>query len=805
MKKVLFYSLAIAAAITSCTQEAIEAPVNNVQDLSVRPTLGEVVLTEDADLMSRFATGSGAQAKFEENDKLGAAIMDKPLYTNLADYEAKVKAEKDLYKIVNYYSSNSAFTYDGSAWYLNEDQPLVEGNYLFYAPYNAAMQLRTPFVVAVPEKQDASAEKAALDEYYASGAVVKVGYQFLAADNGKAQKPKVSMQDVMAYPKFTFKNNFNGYISKLDKDGKQTSTVDAYTGKLVVDSIKFVNATGKALTIGGALDNEKVAEVLTKEWSVSPMENYTAQLIGDAETVDAGDVITTLKVGGKELAKGAATSLYAVMPAYQFKANELEVKVYVTIDGKPYVLQNVQVTYTKSSETGHSVAISRRNGNLSYTSSVETVTLIKGQRYPQEELNFEDGKLSTKSSAGNILTLDVKGGVAKSDKATKVGDTQDTDVVIAQEISVEVEEEEQVTDLIDNNTEFIAFFKDQLNGSALSENTTDKIEGTKFAFGKNHTVAINSELIDALFTYNNKGSISITSALPIADDVTVAIEKDAMEKDVVTFTSANKNAYVITLDANNYTINDGVLKSVIKTNEFASIYVTKAGTWSANDGAIVGNINNYGTVKVPANVTLEAESFTNNSKAIIEVSGNIVNAVTNNGTIKVAATTAILTVDGGTGSIEMAGDKASDNVYVKSGTQAGIYATTLTVDNIKKAEAYTWVNELDVTSEKEPVTFTADILKEIKDITTVHVKNVVFGIGTFDMGGLTLNNKTAADITITGETKTQTTVNNVVIKNASEKTVTLKNISANGTYSGTAKKLATVNATWNGAAIEEGK
>ena len=800
MKKVLFYSLAIAAAITSCTQEAIEAPVNNVQDLSVRPTLGEVVLAEDADLMSRFATGSGAQAKFEENDKLGAAIMDKPLYTDLADYEAKVKAEEDLYEIVNYYSSNSAFTYDGSAWYLNEDQPLVEGNYLFYAPYNAAMQLRTPFVVAVPEKQDASAEKAALDEYYASGAVVKVGYQFLAADNGKAQKPKVSMQDVMAYPKFTFKNNFNGYISKLDKDGKQTSTVDAYTGKLVVDSIKFVNATGKALTIGGALDNEKVAEVLTKEWSVSPMENYTAQLIGDAETVDADDVITTLKVGGKELAKGAATSLYAVMPAYQFKANELEVKVYVTIDGKPYVLQNVQVTYTKSSETGHSVAISKRNGNLSYTSSVETVTLIKGQRYPQEELNFEDGKLSTKSSAGNILTLDVKGGIAKSNNVKKVGDTQVTDVVIAQEIAVEVEKEEQVTDLIDNNTEFIAFFKDQLNGSALSENTTDKIEGTKFAFGKNHTVAINSELIDALFTYNNKGTITINSALPIADDVTVELDGTYAVK----FTSANENTYVITLGTN-YSTADGILKSVIKSNEFASVYVTKDGAWTPEDGTIVGNINNYGPVTVAADVTLEAESFANNSKATIEVSGNIVNAVTNNGKITIGASTAVLSVNAGTGSIEMAEANASDNIYVTAAEHTGIFvATELTKAKVKAAEAYSWVNELDVTAVSE-VEFTEEVLAEIKDITAVHVNNVKFDMGTFDMGGLTLCMDASAAMTITGKTKTQTTVNNVVINNETKNVVTLINIAANGTYTGTAKKLATNAATWNGAAIEEGK
>lgn len=790
MKKVLFYSLAIAAAITSCTQEAIEAPVNNVQDLSVRPTLGEVVLAEDADLMSRFATGSGAQAKFEENDKLGAAIMDTPLYKDLADYEAKVKAEEDLYEIVNYYSSNSAFTYDGSAWYLNEDQPLVEGNYLFYAPYNAAMLLRTPFEVAVPEKQNASAEKAALDEYYASGAVVKVGYQYLAAEGGKAQKPVVSMQDVMAYPKFTIKNNFNGYLRSLK--GELTK----YSGKIVIDSIQFVNKTNADLVVGGTFSNKIAAATLAEKWSVSPMENFTNDLLGDTKTTVAKDeVITTLEVGGMELAKGAAASFYAVMPAVKFANDELQAKIYITVNEVPYVFNEFAITKKQITASSGSMSGEITADALGYSSTVETVTLIKGQRYPQEELNFEDEKLSAKSSAGSILTLDIKGGV---EGTVAVGSTKVFDIVIAQEIDVEAEEEEQVTDLIDNNTEFIAFFKDQLNGSALEEGT--EIKGAKFAFGKNHTVTINSELIDALFTYNNKGTISITSALPIADDVTVAIEDD-----VVTFTSANKNAYVITLDANNYTTNNGVLRSVIKTNEYASIYVTETGSWTAADGAIVGNINNYGTVKVPSNVTLEAESFTNNNKAIIEVSGNIVNAVTNNGKITIGASTAVLSVNAGTGSIEMAAANASDNIYVTAAEHTGIYvATALTKENVKTAEAYSWVNELDVTDVSE-VEFTEEVLAEIKDITAVHVKNVKFDMGTFDMGGLTLCMDADADMTITGKTKTQTTVNNVVINNETEKVVTLTNIAANGTYTGTAKKLATNAATWNGAAIEEGK
>ena len=308
MKKSLFYSVAIAAAMVSCTQEAIEVQSNNLQDLSIRPVLGEVVLGEDATAASRFATGNGAQAKFEEGDKLGAAIMDMPLYTGMTDYNtADAKAN---YQIVNYYSSNSAFSYEGGAWFLNEDQPLVEGNYLFYAPYNQAMQLRTPFEVAVPKKQDASTAKAALDEYYASGAVVKVGYQFLAADGGQAQRPSVSMQDVMAYPKFTIVNNFKGYLVSLAKGTSATKTVTIFNGGTIkVDSIQFV-AT-KDVVVAGELNNALVAATLSGQWAETPFENYTTQLINDTKTTSAiaGTPITTL-VANREIAAGESAECY---------------------------------------------------------------------------------------------------------------------------------------------------------------------------------------------------------------------------------------------------------------------------------------------------------------------------------------------------------------------------------------------------------------------------------------------------------------------------------------------------------------
>ena len=465
MKKSLFYSVAIAAAMASCTQEVIDVPSNNVQDLSLRPTLGEVVLG-DLDVNSRFATGGGALAVFEEGDKLGAAIMDKPLYAGMSDYNT-VDAKQN-YEIVNYYSSNSAFTNKGGAWYLNEDQPLVEGNYMFYAPYNQAMQLRTPFEICVPTKQDASTAKAALDEYYASGSVVKVGYQFLAADGGKAQKPSVSMQDVMAYPVFTITNNFKGYL--IDLENKVTAFEG---GSIKVDSIQLLSNKNNVV-VGGKLDNAKVAKVLSDEWANSPFENYTAQLLGkETKSVEAGEPITTL-IANRVIEAGKSAEFYAVMPAVKFDKDELQADVYVTINEKPYVISLGTITQSTNTTTKVVTTTAKdvKAGHTYETTEVGAVRLIKGQRYPQEELNFADGELTAKKTIGTSLTLVLEGGILTKDGS---GNFQ-----VAKEVEVEEEGSEQpgvVTDLIDNNKEFINYFMHLNNGSALTENTEAKIEG----------------------------------------------------------------------------------------------------------------------------------------------------------------------------------------------------------------------------------------------------------------------------------------------------------------------------------------
>lgn len=786
MKKSLFYSVAIATAMASCTQEAIEMPSNNVQDLSIRPTLGEIVLVQDAEIASRFAVGNGAQPVFSKDDKLGAAIMDMPLYPG-TPYNEKNPAGN--YSIVEYYSSNSAFTYDGNAWYLNEDQPLVEGNYMFYAPYNAAMQFRSAFEVAVPEKQAASTEKAALDEFYASGAVVRVGAQFLAAEGGVAQKPKVTMNDVFAYPKFTIKNNFSGIKRSLT--GRATEWAG---GDLSVDSIQLVlTAANNGVALKGKLSNQNASDIMNSQWAETPFENYTAQLLdAEATMAQAGDVITTLVAGGREIKKGESAVFYAVMPAARYAQDVLAAKIYVTIDGKPYVFNkgNWKKTVTTSAGvTLTSYTWDDQPKNITYKTTTGPVTLIKGQRYPQEELNFEEGVLSSKSKiAGNALTLDIKGGFGNG--TTLVEYLQEVEVETGSTTPGTTE-----TDKIDDNAEFIAFIKDLENGTNYIEDGRypDPIAGDLFDFSDDNTVVINSELVEALSKYNHKGSMSIATTFPIANDVTVAYKAP----DVVTFTSENGVSYDLTL-ITGYTISTD---AVVATGK--SVHVINA--WSADAVAYENVIVYEGAEVTIAAIDVETASFINNGTVKVDGS-NVINAVTNNGTIELVDPQ-YLVVDEGNGVIKATATAQTDvdnlnNVEVIGGTQTGLYIVgDFTADAVAEAEEITWVTDLKVNNGN--VTITEEKLDEFVDIAKLHITGATFPIGEFDMNGLTFYMEGTSPMTIQGKSLSQTTVENLVIYNATAQQINLVKIDAYGTYNKIEKGgslVTNANAKWNGAA-----
>lgn len=94
---------------------------------------------------------------------------------------------------------------EGTAW--NTQANLVEGNYVFYAPYNAAHLTRQPIVVTLPMEQDCAEESKSVTDFYAGTDPVTLGFDFLKAPANKDEliSPSVKMTNIFAYPQITIK------------------------------------------------------------------------------------------------------------------------------------------------------------------------------------------------------------------------------------------------------------------------------------------------------------------------------------------------------------------------------------------------------------------------------------------------------------------------------------------------------------------------------------------------------------------------------------------------------------------------
>ncbi len=771
--------------------------VGETQDLSIRPELGEIVLTDGVDAATRFGIVGDDKvgAQFQEGDKLGAAIMDKPTYTSIENYWALYngswgKNSKLGYTIVDYFSSNSAFTNHGeNIWKLDNDQPLVEGNYLFYAPYDASKPMRSQLEVRVPTVQDASTEKKALQDYYTgildgtnSGRpvddptpdyivpavknVVKVGYQFLAYENGAAQKASTTLHDLMAYPKFTIKNNFKGYLLSTEDDDDFVSFAG---GTITVKKVELYSTSN--VPVGGLLENVKLATLGTTIWK-TPFDNLLTDVLATGSSRIERNLITTVNIN-RDVELGKDLVFYAVMPSLAFVDEQLYANVYVSIDGKDYTISTADmIGALVDDQLVVSYSGNRDIADLAY----RAVTLTKGQKYPQEELDLdlENKTLTAKAIAGKSLTLNLVGGFVTAAGTTTLQVAKGTTDAPG------VGPKDYITD----NTEFINYFKELFSNSALLENTSlvdfDRSEPVfRFDAGNNNKVTINSELIDALSSYNNSGSLTLTTALPIANDVTIT----AIDGNEVTFKSKNNNSFDITFNGGNY----GVDANYVVSNG-KSVHV-KSGTWApaqyANDASI-GNVLIYSgataTLDVANNKKLTA-SIVNKGTLNVQ-GGKFVNGIENNGTINLTGTVQQLNVNAGNGKIVAEKSYASNDVTVTGGaTQNGVYvASAFDKYDVTDAEKLTWVTTFKYTS---AVSLTeeswTEIAAQIVDIKKYEIDNWTFAEGTYDMKGITTIVNGGG---ITGGNVDFTVVSNWTLNNSSNTATTITNITIDGTFSG---------------------
>lgn len=326
--KHILTALAIPALFAACVADDFESSVTNGVEAK-RAELSEGFKLNFEDPATRFDAGELGDLHFtyEAGDTIGGAIID----------EYTVVGNEPVFTVVDYVSTNHPFVRDAAGeWNINHT--MVEGNYLFYFPYNENNHARTAAQYSIPVLQDLSDENG---EFSATAAVEKynmsVGSQFLSRNDLNAHLQLVNIYGYLRL-KVTIDNHYaGGYVDKV---------------VLMADDNQF--------KLNGQISNNKVSG-LFKNLEKSTQDYQTA--LDDMKTTAAFALDDKNMYYQKELNQGSSVMVaqapegtalvadaqnnktfetYLVIPATD---NYTNVKVYIyTTDGHVYVDENVDET-----------------------------------------------------------------------------------------------------------------------------------------------------------------------------------------------------------------------------------------------------------------------------------------------------------------------------------------------------------------------------------------------------------------------------------------------------------------------------
>ena len=328
--------MALPLAFAACTSEEI---IENAQDqnLDARKALGNVELVFGDGAESRMTAEAG-KIGFVAGDGVGACLVD--VYSPTGKETDPVHAN---YLMSDYIQTNYQYLYDGSSW--TTTARMVEGNYVFYAPYNGKHLSRKPITTGVPAVQDLLLNEdgeidqySILDAFVKSGQPAYVGYKFLEGGENQPLKVSVDMKPIFAYPLITIAND------------KKTDAADMVITKVVITGANFateapltIGMSGKVAAKGDGIVG-KLYNIGTKTdknpfgaWAANTKEmlgNKTADVVGTAKEV-TGAITINMPDGAYTIPVGESVQFHAVLPAASYAG----CKAYAyTVDGMAYQL-----------------------------------------------------------------------------------------------------------------------------------------------------------------------------------------------------------------------------------------------------------------------------------------------------------------------------------------------------------------------------------------------------------------------------------------------------------------------------------
>ena len=238
--KHILTALAIPALFAACVADDFNEAVTG-SDMAQRALLSEDFKLNFGGPETRFSAGEGSSLSFsyEVGDKIGGAIIDEYHPENIAEGESP-------YVVVPYVSTNHPFVLNEQGEWAIE-HTMVEGNYLFYFPYNENNHARTAPMYSIPVLQDLSGKDGKFDpkaavEKYSMG----VGAQFLDKEDLSAS---LELVNIFGYL------HLNIVLDNHYPDGN----VD----KIVIESPKSNGAYDENLkfALNGQLDNKGISSL----------------------------------------------------------------------------------------------------------------------------------------------------------------------------------------------------------------------------------------------------------------------------------------------------------------------------------------------------------------------------------------------------------------------------------------------------------------------------------------------------------------------------------------------------------------
>lgn len=530
MKIKYLFTTALAALAVSCTQENLEAPVSTLNN---RITIESPTITLSQGVKTRMTTGNAyAGVQWQPNDGFGAMLVDN--VTNLGSNKWNEK-----YTITPAYkASNYLFAYEevgGSAVFTTAAE-MVEGNYIFYAPFNAAEDTRNSLTIKTPLTQEVKPSKrnSALTNFFEDKtSPVFIAYKDLHAGTAETELA-LEMYHIFGIPQVTLNNQYY--------TGAGTEEDPKVYHDLIVNKIELSNGSSKFVK-EARLNNQKVYNELNKiakaksAWEEAAYEDaYTVDLYDDgAETTKKADKITiNFTEGGLTVAKQDNQKFFIVLPAAKY--DNLTATIYVTINGQ---------------EKKFSSAIS----------PAQDFTLTAGLPYAAEEYNTD-------------------GSIKELTKGTSFAFTMEGTLTDVNTPAIPVDGIENVEQLV-TYIQQVAYRGQDIQQVA-TEAEAKANPGTKFFIKDGKNVTINDTFINAVknaLIVNGQGTVTFMAS----DKVQLGdISQD--------YTLGNKIIYNAT------TLNSvGTLTAVV---EGANLNV-KSGTVTATADKTYTITNNGGTVIVP--------------------------------------------------------------------------------------------------------------------------------------------------------------------------------------------------------------